>query len=121
MSNPTIPEELKGTEKKKADLVFATGPGGKIYAIPTAVAEQYVHSDGHSPVPSLADFAQAANGEGDEVQGHHAALLEDGTVGYHANWAVGYYVWHVDGCTYHGLHRHPFGWLNPLAIDEDDL
>ena len=45
--------------------------------------------------------------------------LADGSFGYHADWLVGWYVWHVDGCTYHGLHRHPFGWTNPLAVDCD--
>jgi hypothetical protein len=114
MTTPAIPEALKGTPKKKADVIFAT-EGGKTYAIPLSVASQYEFSDEHAALVTADKLA----GEGDEVQGHHAVNLADGTFGYHADWLVGWYVWHVDGCTYHGLHRHPFGWTNPLAVDCD--
>jgi hypothetical protein len=119
MSNTQIPEELKGIEKNKFDLVFATGAGGRVYAIPTDIAEQYAFNEEHAPVIGHEELRKASEND-DEVQGHHAVRLHDGTIGYHADWATGYYIWWADGCTYYGPHHHPFGWTNPLAKDMDD-
>lgn len=118
MTHPEIPEELKGTPKQVLDVVFASGPDGERYAIPLDLARQHPDKSDHPAVLSAADLAN--EGE-DEVSGHHAVGLSDGTYGYHANWCVGPYIWHANGRSCYGLHRHPFGWTNPLAMDEDDL
>lgn len=116
MNHPEIPEELKGIEKKALNVVFATGPEGERYEIPLEVARQHPAQSEHPALVSPKDIP-----EEDEVEGHDAVRLIDGSVGYHSDWLTGPYIWHCDGCSYYGLHRHPFGWTNPLAVDTDDI
>ncbi|MGK0185963.1 MAG: hypothetical protein ACI9R3_001746 [Verrucomicrobiales bacterium] len=119
MSIPTD-EQFAAQPKTKLDTVIAQGPDGEIYAIPLDVAKQHVIQEDHPPLitPDKMNLSNPEEDQG-EVEGHHAAVLSDGSVGYHADWAYGRYCWHYDGCWYTGLHRHPFGWTCYLAADRD--
>lgn len=118
MKHPEIPAELRAPAKKRLNVVFATGPDGERYEIPLDVARQHPSYDSHPALLTAIDHREADNDEG---QGHHVVALGDGIIGYYADWLIGPYVWQSDGNTYYGLHRHPFGWTNYLAIHEVDL
>lgn len=119
MNTPPIPSDLKGKPKEKLDVVFASGPGNKVYAIPTNVAAPFEHAGDHAPLLASEAFKDSLNApEEEEVGGRHAVLLADGSVGYHSDWLYGPYIWWVDGCSYVGLHWHPNRY-SPLACDTD--
>ena len=111
MNALSIPEELKSVPKRKLDVVFASGPEGKVYAIPLSVAAEFESDDKH-----LTRFLRG--GEPDEVEGRHKVLLVDGTFEYNSQWHVGAYLWIVNGGSYYGSHWHP-NRHSPYAHDQD--
>ena len=110
----------------KLDTVFLTGPGGRVYELPAAVAEQYlVRPDriselGHLPIvpygcqDKLEPPARAAPSRNEtyDVEGRHMVFGYD-------QWSGTYrHYWHfevldgtflgVDGVYYQGPHYHPY-------------
>ena len=113
MEKPS-PELTQKNPKKKLDGLYTVGPGNKMFFIPEKELARFEVPDSsvppHDPVPEP---------QTDEVSGRHAVPLRSGYIGWHSDWLVGPYIWHRDGGSYHGVHRHPWG--NIFAIDPDDL
>ena len=115
MNKPTEAQLKDHPEKQKLDAVLARGPEGKVFSIPTEVAEKYLVEDDHQEFDPQS--AEAVGGE-EVAEGRHNVWRANGTFGPHTDWLYGPYIWHVDGCVYNGLHYHP----NPfseLAVDLD--
>ena len=111
MSAPAIPEDMKNVPKKQLDVVLASGPEGKVFAIPVSIAAEYESDDKH-----LAVFPP--DGESEEVGGRHAAFNPGGPPRYHEDWQIGRYIWICDGGCYYGPHWHPNRY-SFYAHDED--
>jgi hypothetical protein len=105
--HPALPRRL--------DSIFLTGPGGLIFEIPRAVAEQYVLTMErmkelrHLPItPYGVDSHHQATDDDGEVGGRHMVMLASGTLGYHSDVRFGAFLW-TDGQYYVGDHYHPYG------------
>lgn len=113
--------------KEELDVVFATSPDGRIFEIPTSVADKHEMTQdrarelGEVPILpySLLTRREGAESQEAEVGGRHRVLLVDGTYGYHSDWLYGPYIWISNGRSYRGWHWHPNRY-SALAYDVDN-
>jgi hypothetical protein len=117
MSTPSFPSDSGDAPRPpvRLDTVFVTGPGGRIFELPHAVAEKHaltmerMRELGHLPITpyGVNPNASGSGGSGD-VEGRHLVMLPSGAMGYHADVQYGAFLW-TDGNTYVGDHYHPYG------------
>ena len=122
MSDPSTPASptAASDESVPLDSIFLTGPGGCVYEVPRAVAEQYVlrvarmRELGHLPITPYDARMPASTGsrDGDDVQARNMVMLPSGTMGWHSDVQYGTYRF-TDGQYYTGNHYHPF--MNELG------
>ncbi len=127
MGTPTA-EEFAAKPRKALDTIFATGPDGKIYEIPSASASEFlitperVKELGHLPITPYTKLASAISPVKDEeeaeVGGRHK-VYRNGRMVWHHDWEYGTYRWVCDGRYYTGWHCHPWGDID--AADQDNF